>query len=126
MYTFFRTNSWTLNQYPKNPKTIQLAQSLNFHSIGFSIVTPFPGTHLYSDCEKDNLLVSKDWSKYTLKVPRMLIKNPNYTEEELKALFSKGYHDFYIRPSYIAKMLVSIRTLDEAKYYFSQGMRMIK
>ena len=62
----------------------------------FSILTPYPGTPIYKYAEKNSLLLTKDWSKYTALEPVMKIKN--ITAKQLKSLLHKAYVSFYLRP----------------------------
>ncbi|MCW3994397.1 MAG: B12-binding domain-containing radical SAM protein, partial [Candidatus Bathyarchaeota archaeon] len=55
--------------YPTETKeaieeTIELARSFELEFSTFSIVTPFPGTALYSYCKENNLLKTESWEEY--------------------------------------------------------------
>lgn len=45
-------------------KTIDYALKLNPDSVQFSIITPFPGTKLYDDLDKEGRILTKNWSFY--------------------------------------------------------------
>ncbi len=45
-------------------ETINLIKTIKPFSWNVSISTPYPGTYLYEYATKNNLLVSRDWSKY--------------------------------------------------------------
>lgn len=45
-------------------KTIEYALRLNPYSAQFSIITPFPGTALFAQLEKDNRIITRNWSLY--------------------------------------------------------------
>lgn len=64
-------------------KTVDFAKKLNLkpHNFCFSLLVPFPGTKLYSMAEQNNLLLTNDWSKYTLS--NSVLKIPGFTSEEL-------------------------------------------
>jgi len=77
-------------------KTIRFAKRLNLDWAQFSILTPYPGTPLFEYAVKNNLLLTRDWSKYTATQP--IIKLKDVTEEQLKRLFRKAYLSFYLKP----------------------------
>ncbi len=45
-------------------QTIDFAKRLNPETVQFSIMTPFPGSTFYKMLEKDQKLLTNDWSKY--------------------------------------------------------------
>ena len=45
-------------------QTIDLAVSLPQDSAQFSIATPFPGTEFFDMCDKNDWLVTRDWSHF--------------------------------------------------------------
>ena len=77
-------------------KTIRFAKRLNLDWAQFSILTPYPGTPLFEYAVKNNLLLTRDWSKFTATQP--IIKLENVTEEQLRRLFRKAYLSFYLKP----------------------------
>jgi radical SAM superfamily enzyme YgiQ (UPF0313 family) len=84
-------------------ETIKFAKSLNLDYAEFSILTPYPGTPIYEYVEKNSLLLTKDWSKYTATEP--IIKIDGIPEKQLKRFFKKAYIDFYLRPRIVLKWL---------------------
>jgi anaerobic magnesium-protoporphyrin IX monomethyl ester cyclase len=84
-------------------ETIKFAKSLNLDYAEFSILTPYPGTPIYEYVEKNNLLLTKDWSKYTATEP--IIKIDGIPEKQLKRFFKEAYIDFYLRPRIALKWL---------------------
>ena len=76
---------------------VELALDYGMDSAGFSIVTPFPGTGLYEYCKKNNMLKSKDWSRYSYQLGKGIIKLEHITDEELKALYERALYEFQFR-----------------------------
>jgi radical SAM superfamily enzyme YgiQ (UPF0313 family) len=68
----------------------------------FHILTPFPGTPIYDEYEKQNRIVNKDWSKYDGK--NVVYKPKNLTAEDLLNGIQKMYNGFY-NPSNIIRMI---------------------
>ncbi|MGQ9530984.1 MAG: B12-binding domain-containing radical SAM protein [Candidatus Bathycorpusculaceae bacterium] len=84
-------------------KTIDFAKSLTLDYAEFSILTPYPGTPIFDYALRNNLLLTKDWSKYTATEP--IIRINGIDEKQLKALFQKAYISFYFRPKIILKWI---------------------
>ena len=73
-------------------KTILFAKKLKLDVASFSLLIPFPGTKIFEIAEKNNLLLSEDWSKYTGSYPLLKLKKIN--SNELKNLLFKAYLTF--------------------------------
>lgn len=86
-----------------------------------TIVIPYPGTALFCECEKENLLKTKDWDRFDMREPVM--KSP-IPDEELLKLTQKMYTSF-LTPKYILRKLLSIRSWDDVNYYLFRGGRYI-
>lgn len=80
-------------------QTINFAKRLNLDYAEFSILTPYPGTPIFDFAEKNDLLLTKDWSRYTAVDPVMKIEN--LTARQIKSLFQKAYISIYLRPKII-------------------------
>lgn len=85
-------------------KTKRLIMEIEPDFLQLSFATPYPGTELFELCAKDNLLMSKDWSKYVF-LNYQVIRNNLITESELKKLMWDIQHSFYLRPKYIFGVL---------------------
>jgi len=59
----------------------------------FFILTPFPGTPLYDELEKQGRILTKDWSKYNAR--NVVFKPKNITGEDLIEGVKKMYDGFY-------------------------------
>jgi radical SAM superfamily enzyme YgiQ (UPF0313 family) len=84
-------------------ETIKFAKSLNLDYAEFSILTPYPGTPIFDYAEKNNMLLTENWSKYTAIEP--IVKIEGASEKEIKALFQKAYITFYLRPRIVMEWL---------------------
>lgn len=80
-------------------ETIRFAKRLDPDFAQFSLATPFPGTALYQYAKEKGLLLTEDWTKYTVLKPVM--RTEELSEEQLKKLIKKAYFDFYLRPKII-------------------------
>jgi radical SAM superfamily enzyme YgiQ (UPF0313 family) len=68
----------------------------------FHILTPFPGTPIFDEYEKQNRILIKDWSKYDGK--NVVYKPKHLTAEDLMNGIQKMYNGFY-NPSNILRMI---------------------
>lgn len=85
--------------------TKKLIMELEPDFLQVSFATPYPGTELFEICKRNNLLISRDWSRY-LFLNNQIIKNPAISENELKDLMLDIQRTFHLRPKYIFKMLL--------------------
>jgi anaerobic magnesium-protoporphyrin IX monomethyl ester cyclase len=84
-------------------ETIRFVKELNPDDVGFYIATPYPGTPMYELVKKNGWLRVTDFDKYDTAGPTF--ETPSLSMEKLAALRYKAYQDFYLRPSYVLKMM---------------------
>jgi anaerobic magnesium-protoporphyrin IX monomethyl ester cyclase len=84
-------------------ETIRFVKELNPDDVGFYIATPYPGTPLYDQVKKNNWLRTDDFDKYDTAGPTF--ETPLLSMEKLAELRYKAYQDFYLRPSYVIRMM---------------------
>jgi anaerobic magnesium-protoporphyrin IX monomethyl ester cyclase len=83
--------------------TIRFVKELNPDDVGFYIATPYPGTPLYEQVKKNGWLRVTDFNKYDTAGPTF--ETHLLSMEKLAKMRYKAYQDFYLRPSYIIKMM---------------------
>lgn len=106
-------------------KNIDFAISLDPEYAQFSITTPFPGTHLYDQIKagKWGKLTTEDFSQY--QSWNVVFLPEGYKDkEEVLAINREAFRRFYFRPSYIAKKILAVRTLEDFKRYL-KGFRFL-
>ena len=59
----------------------------------YHILTPYPGTRLYSQMEKDKRLLHKQWDRYDTR--QVVYKTKGLSEDELKKGYDWAYRSFY-------------------------------
>lgn len=97
-------------------KTVSFLKTLETTFITLGIAVPVPGTEFYNYVEKNNYLLTKDWSMYDpLKKP--VFSYPWLSSDEIYYYSAYGLRKFYLRPGYILKRLISIRSFHELKSY---------
>jgi radical SAM superfamily enzyme YgiQ (UPF0313 family) len=84
-------------------ETIRFVQELNPDDVGFYIATPYPGTPMYEKVIKNSWLRVTDFDRYDTAGPTF--ETPQLSMQKLVELRAKAYQDFYLRPSYVIKMM---------------------
>lgn len=74
-------------------QTLQALYELNLDTASFSIVTPYPGTHLFNKLEKEKRILTKDWSKYN--EGNVVFKLKNMSEEILLQGIKNASKEYY-------------------------------
>ena len=87
-------------------ETISFSQKLNLHYAKFALTIPLPGSSLYADWEKNNLIKTNDWEKFNYASPDEVFTHPNLSWQELNEYYKIAHRKFYWRPSYIFKRLI--------------------
>jgi radical SAM superfamily enzyme YgiQ (UPF0313 family) len=73
--------------------TIQFARKFNLESVQFLILTPFPGTPLHKQLEKENRILFRDWSLYD--AHHVVFKPEHFSLFDLQLAQIKGHKKFY-------------------------------
>ena len=115
----------------ENPKlaeqTIQDAIELDPEYAQFSITTPYPGTALYNEIKngKWGKLTTEDFSEF--QGWNVVFLPEGYkNKEEVLEMSRKAFKAFYMRPSYIIKTILNIRSLEDIKRYFKGFKALVK
>ncbi len=93
-------------------QTIDFAIKLNPEMANFHAITPFPGTYLYDNLDQFGT-ISDDLSDFTYQgaafIPRTM------TREDIQKLRQIAFRKFYLRPSFMLKKLLALRTVNDLK-----------
>jgi anaerobic magnesium-protoporphyrin IX monomethyl ester cyclase len=89
----FATDTWD-----SIAATIEYAISLGSTMAQFKLLTPYPGTPLFRQMERQ--VYEKDWERFDGFTPTF--RHPHLSESELRFLLSAAYNRFYVRPSCLA------------------------
>jgi radical SAM superfamily enzyme YgiQ (UPF0313 family) len=104
-------------------KTIRFAVDLMPEYAKTTIATPFPGTRLFSQYEKEGRIKSRDWSKYNIHQVADVYDHPNLSAESLRHYYNLFYRKFYFNPRFLFRRLakgVRKGTLFRDLYYGGQ------
>ena len=76
-------------------KTIKFARQLNPRRAQFSILTPYPGSKLYTDVQ--DRLLTRDWERYSGMHPTMALDH--VSSAGMRGIQFEAYSTFYMRPA---------------------------
>ncbi len=103
--------------------TIDFAIELDSDFISFYTATPLPGTKFYEYAKEHKLIDSDTSFKSAYFYPS--VNTHSLTKDEVFKLHKRAIKKFYLRPTYIFKMLLKIRSFAEFKNYFAAGMNLL-
>jgi anaerobic magnesium-protoporphyrin IX monomethyl ester cyclase len=101
--------------------TIKFSKKLSFDTVNFYAIVLHPGNELYDLAKKEGTIFHEDYSQYTPAIDiyktKLAYVPEGITEIQLKQTISRAYREFYIRPSYILRQLLSIRSFADIINY---------
>ncbi len=97
-------------------ETIKFMKKLDPDYVHITIVTPFPATDLYRLAMEEKVVSGDPWKDFA-KNPSSDFVPPVWEKElpreELFALLKKAYRSFYLRPKFVIKKLVRLKSSQE-------------
>jgi len=84
-------------------ETINFIKKLNPDDIGFYVATPYPGTPMYELVQQKGWLRITDFDKYDTATPTF--ETPWLSMNKIRDIRYKAHQQFYLRPSYVLRML---------------------
>ncbi len=110
--------------YEDSKRTIAVAKYCfkkgYFNTMQATIVVPYPGTPLWKECKEKGLLLTEDYDDYDMRGSVMKIP---ITQAQLLSLTQDLYSAFF-SPQYIFRKIISIRSLDDIKFFTSAAYRL--
>jgi anaerobic magnesium-protoporphyrin IX monomethyl ester cyclase len=85
-------------------ETIKFIKKLNPDDIGFYVATPYPGTPMYQEVKEKGWLRITDFDKYDTATPTF--ETPYMSMDKIREIRYKAHQQFYLRPSYVVKMML--------------------
>ncbi|MBO6088180.1 radical SAM protein, partial [bacterium] len=104
-------------------ETIKFAIELDSDFISFYTATPLPGSRFYDYAKENNLFDSGTSFESAYYYPA--VNTHNLSKDRIFELHKSALKRFYLRPKYILRMLLRIRSLEEVKNYFIAGMNVL-
>jgi len=91
-------------------------------SMQATVVVPYPGTPLYSYCQKNKLLISTDWNDYDMRQPIMKSPLTPATQQKLiHSLFKSAWE-----PKFLLRKILSIRSIDDIRLLSTYAIKFIQ
>jgi len=75
-------------------KEMKIMHKIDIEFVPFSILTPFPGSITLKELDEKGLIITKDWSKYTILYP--VIKTYKLSQKKLRELLNYSYKELKI------------------------------
>ena len=108
--------------------TIKFAKSLDANYVHFTIFCPYPATEVYAMGLQQGTIKQDVWREFS-KNPGEGFEIPmweeNFTKQELREMLVHCYKSFYLRPGYILRRLMNIRSWGEFKRKAKAGLSVI-
>ena len=104
-------------------ETIDFAKELDPDSAQFAIVIPHPGTELHEICKENGWLIYEQWSDFAAE--NCLIETDQLSREEVERARVQAYREFYFRPGFIARTMVSMRSPQDVKRVFRSARSIV-
>ncbi len=104
-------------------ETIRFAIELDSNFISFYTATPLPGTNYFAYAMANKLVEGN--LDFTNAYYKPVVKSYTLSRERIFELHKLAVRRFYLRPKFIIKTLLSIRSFEEFKNYFLAGMNLI-
>ena len=102
-------------------ETLEFAKSLNTEYVSFYTAAALVGTKFYDYVEENRL----GMLNYERPYYYPCVKTHFLSVDELFELHKKLVRSYYLRPSYILKMLLSIRSFKQLENYFKAGLKIL-
>jgi len=98
-------------------RTIEFSKELDPEYAQYAITTAFPGTDLYKFAMENGFVKEDVWRQYTLGEteiqPLPYFETEEYDTEDLENIVRNAYRSFYLRPKYITKRIMTLRSKRE-------------
>jgi len=110
--------------------TIKFVKKLPLDVVAFYAVMVYPGNELYRIIKEEGKLLHENFSQYSslidVKNSKLHYVPEGLTEEYVKKAIRRAYREFYLRPSYLSRQLISIRSLIDVKRYWTAFRTLLK
>jgi anaerobic magnesium-protoporphyrin IX monomethyl ester cyclase len=110
-------------------RSLALAMELQPDMLHLTIFTPFPATRLYQEALDNGLIREDVWRRFAQHPIRDFeppIWEEHFTKRELQGLITRSYKSFYLRPEYVWRRLLRLRSFAEFKRKFKAGLSVLR
>jgi len=106
-------------------KTISFARRLFvdglIDTLQATIVVPYPGTPMFEEARENGWLLTEDWDRYDMR--ESVWKSPVSNEDVMR--YTQDLYKAALSPRFILRKIISIRKLDDLKFFIRAGMKLI-
>ncbi|MFH1114674.1 MAG: radical SAM protein [Pseudomonadota bacterium] len=110
-------------------KSLDLAKQIKPDFMHMTVFTPFPATRLYQEALDSGMIPRDVWREFAAN-PRPDFIPPiwpeNFTREELHKIIAASYRGFYLRPAYVLRRLLRLRSFSEFKRKAKAGLGVLR
>lgn len=111
-------------------KTLAFSLEIDPEFVSFELLKPLPGTFIREALEGEpNLSIREDlwndWDQCTV-ANRVFFTQNDLTEEYLQDAFNRAVKGFYLKPGYVARALLRIRSWAQFKSYAAAAMNILR
>lgn len=107
-------------------QTIRFMKRIKPDYLMIYCAVPYPGTELNRIMTENNLILSEDWDEYDIVRTRPVWKTNCFSPEELVRQQQRLYRSFYLRPGFILKKTLELKSWDDFKYIFESGVAFLR
>ena len=105
-------------------ETVKFAIELDSNFISFYTATPLPGTKFFAYAMLNKLVEGNMDFKSAYYQP--VVRSHELSKERIFELHKKAIKRFYLRPKFIIRTILSLRSFSEFKNYFKAGINLIR
>ena len=104
-------------------ETIKFAIELDSNFVSFYTATPLPGTRFFEYAMTNHLI--DDGMDFEGAYYNPVVRSHELSKDRILELHKLAVKRFYLRPAYIIKTLLSLRSFAEFERYFKAGMALV-
>lgn len=107
--------------------TRRMILDLPWTFVSVAVIVPYPGTPIYQQMlAAGQIDAAASWEDFVIFGKPPCWRTDHFSAAQLLAQQKRLTREFYLRPSYIARQLLSIRSPGEAGYWFSAGISYLR
>jgi radical SAM superfamily enzyme YgiQ (UPF0313 family) len=103
-------------------KTIDISKKLDPDYVFYSVTTIYPGTDMHRYAVLNNYVEPDFWVQYSLgktnDIPAPVFETREFSREDLENIVYQAYKEFYMRPKFVFKKLLNVKSWQELKFCF--------
>ncbi|MGB3478664.1 MAG: radical SAM protein [bacterium] len=105
-------------------KTKEILKTMPIDEIRIGLLTPLPGSGIYEEFKKQDLILTDDLSKYT--TDEYIIKHPEINPEEMVKIRDRIFREFYQSKEYEKRKQEKLKTFPHLKQSYDEFYGFLK